>query len=55
MMKQTILSTFIAVSLSIAATQVYNTCSAAPVAVAGQAVDLSVAAEKALPCVVHIK
>ena len=55
MMKQTILSTFIAVSLSIAATQVYNTCSAAPVAAAGQAVDLSVAAEKALPCVVHIK
>ena len=54
-MKQTILSTFIAVSLSIAATQVYNTCSAAPVAAAGQAVDLSVAAEKALPCVVHIK
>ncbi len=55
MMKQTILSTLIAVSLSIAATQVYNnTCSAAPVAAAG-AVDLTVAAEKALPCVVHIK
>ncbi len=56
MMKQTILSTLIAVSLSIAATLVYNnTCSAAPATVAGQYPDLTVAAEKALPCVVHIK
>jgi len=55
-MKQTILSTLIAVSLSIAATLVYNnTCSAAPATVAGQYPDLTVAAEKALPCVVHIK
>ena len=54
-MKQTILSTFIAVSLSIAATQVYNTCSAAPTSVSSQYPDLTVAAEKALPCVVHIK
>ncbi len=54
-MKQTILTTLLAVSLSLAATHVYNnTCSAAPVATAG-AVDLTVAAEKALPCVVHIK
>ena len=54
-MKQTILTTLLAVSLSLAATHVYNnTCSAAPVAAAG-AVDLTVAAEKALPCVVHIK
>ena len=54
-MKQTIMTTLLAVSLSLAATHVYNnTCSAAPVAAAG-AVDLTVAAEKALPCVVHIK
>ena len=54
-MKQTILTTLLAVSLSLAATHVYNnTCTAAPVSAAG-AVDLTVAAEKALPCVVHIK
>ncbi|MBR4275659.1 MAG: trypsin-like peptidase domain-containing protein [Prevotella sp.] len=54
-MKQTILTTLLAVSFSLAATHVYNnTCTAAPVSAAG-AVDLTVAAEKALPCVVHIK
>ena len=54
-MKQTILSALLAVSLSLAATHVYTTCSAAPAVTAGQPVDLTVAAEKALPCVVHIK
>ena len=54
-MKKTILTTLLAVILSVATTQVYTTCAATPAAVAGNPVDLTVAAEKALPCVVHIK
>ena len=56
-MKKTIFTTLLAVTLSVATTQVYTTCAAtpAPAVVVGSPLDLTVAAEKALPCVVHIK
>ncbi|MBQ0074075.1 MAG: trypsin-like peptidase domain-containing protein [Prevotella sp.] len=43
------------VSLAFSTTAYYTARAAQPAAIAGQPVDLSYAAEKALPCVVHIK